>query len=153
MAGWIVVLGMVGMWLFTERHPDLHFADRPPDMSVIKDLEPGLQRAMRANVLIERGVGPAGLGARAIGSGVILKINAGEALIVTNRHVVDDDFPSSGPATDDALHLARLGGCKVKMLGPDRGHPPWAPVSSVLERLRFQKRRVRHPPYTARSSR
>jgi S1-C subfamily serine protease len=112
---------MVGMWLFTERHPDLKFADRPPDMSVIKDLEPGLQRAMRANVLIERGIGPAGLGAKAIGSGVILKINDGEALIVTNRHVVDDDFPTSDPAANDALHLARLGGCKVKMLGPADG--------------------------------
>jgi S1-C subfamily serine protease len=120
-AGWIVVLGMVGMWFFTEPHPDLHFADRPPDMSVIKDLEPGLQRAMRANVLIERSVGPAALGGKAIGSGVILKIENGEALIVTNRHVIDDDFPSSDPALNDADRIARLGAMKVKMLGPAQG--------------------------------
>ena len=53
-----------------------------------------LQRAMRANVLIERNVGMAILGGKAIGSGVILRIDRGDALIVTNRHVVDPDFPS-----------------------------------------------------------
>jgi S1-C subfamily serine protease len=115
--GWIIVLGI----LFTQPHPDLHFADLAPDMAVIKELEPALQRAMRANVLIERSVGPTALGAKAIGSGVILQITEREALIVTNRHVVDDDFPSSVEASNDAGSLARLGGLKVKMLGPAEG--------------------------------
>ncbi len=115
--GWIILLGIV----FTRREPDLHFAELAPDMSVIKELEPALQRAMRANVLIERSVGPAALGGKAIGSGVILQIKEGQALIVTNRHVVDDDFPSSDDASNDAGRLSRLGGMKVKMLGPAQG--------------------------------
>ena len=90
-------------------------------MSLINDLEPGLQRAMRANVLIEHGVGPTALGGKAIGSGVILQIKGTEALIVTNRHVVDDDFPRSADAANDAGYLAGLGKLKVKMLGPAQG--------------------------------
>ena len=34
------------------------------------------------------------LGGKAIGSGVILRIDGGDALIVTNRHVIDPKFPS-----------------------------------------------------------
>ena len=115
--GWIILLGIV----FTQRRPDLHFAELAPDMAAIKALEPALQRAMRANVLIERGVGPAALGGKAIGSGVILKLKRGEALIVTNRHVVDDHFPSSDDTANDAGRLSRLDGLKVKMLGPAQG--------------------------------
>jgi hypothetical protein len=115
--GWIILLGV----LLTHRGPDLRFAELAPDMAVIKELEPALQRATRANVLIERGVGPMALGGKAIGSGVILQIMDDEALIVTNRHVVDDDFPSSENATNQADGISRLGGMKVKMLGPANG--------------------------------
>jgi serine protease Do len=87
-------------------------------VSVIKDLEPGLQRAMRANVLIERPVGMAALGGKAMGSGVILRIDRGEALIVTNRHVVDDDFPSSRDDAGLSARLSQLGRLTVKILGP-----------------------------------
>jgi S1-C subfamily serine protease len=114
MTGWIILLGII----FTQRGPDLRFAELAPDMAVIKELEPALQRAMRANVLIERGVGPAALGGKAIGSGVILLINDGDAVIVTNRHVVDDDFPSPNDNSNDPGRLSRLGGITVKMLGP-----------------------------------
>ncbi len=54
--GWVIFLGM----MLTQAGPDLHFAELAPDMSVIRELEPALQRAMRANVLIERNVGPGG---------------------------------------------------------------------------------------------
>ena len=49
--GWVISPG----WCSWRPHgPTRFFADLPPDMSVIKELEPALQRAMRANVLIER---------------------------------------------------------------------------------------------------
>jgi S1-C subfamily serine protease len=115
--GWIILLGIV----LVQPHSDLRFAELAPDITLIKELEPGLQRAMRANVLIERPVGPTALGGKAIGSGVVLEIKDGEALIVTNRHVVDDEFPSSGDAANDAGRLGRLGGLKVKTLGPAEG--------------------------------
>ena len=114
--GWLVILGM----LLTQPGPDLHFAELPPDAAVIQELEPVLQRAMRANVLIERPGGLAALGGKAVGSGVILRIDRGDALIVTNRHVVDPDFPD---AYDDraADRLARLGRVTVRMLGQPDG--------------------------------
>jgi S1-C subfamily serine protease len=115
--GWIVGLAV----LLSQGAPDLQFADAAPDLAVIHDLEPALQRAMRANVLIERGAGLAGLGGKAIGSGVILQIAGGEALIVTNRHVVDADFASSRDAMSDREHLDGLGRMTVKMLGPAQG--------------------------------
>ena len=59
------------------------FSDPPPDFDAIKELDPPLQRAMRANVLIERQTGLALLGGMAIGSGVILRIERGEC---ADRH-------------------------------------------------------------------
>jgi S1-C subfamily serine protease len=110
--GWVIFLGV----MLSRSSPDVHFSDLPPDLSEIQKLEPPLQRAMRANVVIERGGGLAALGEMAIGSGVILQINQGEALIVTNRHVVDQDFPSEN---DDQRgdQLSKLGRLTVKMLG------------------------------------
>jgi S1-C subfamily serine protease len=112
--GWVIFLGV----MLSRPGPDLHFADQPPDVSVIKDLEPGLQRAMRANVVIERPVGMAALGGKAMGSGVILRIDHGQALIVTNRHVVDDDFPSSRDDAGLSDRVSQLGRLTVKILGP-----------------------------------
>jgi len=115
--GWIFLLAVMLPWAGNDLHPDLHFTEMPPDLSVIRDLEPALQRAMRANVLIERNTGLRALGGKAIGSGVILEIKGGEALIVTNRHVVDDDFPSSRTSAVDTDHLSRLGRMSVSMIG------------------------------------
>jgi 2-alkenal reductase len=47
---------------------------------------------------------------------VILQINQGEALIVTNRHVVDKDFPSDH-RDRDGDHLSNRERLTVKMLG------------------------------------
>ena len=117
MTGWIILLGIVS----TERGPNLHVAEPAPAVAVIKEPKPALQRAMQSNVLIERGVGPAAQGGKAIGSGVILQIGDGDAVIATNRHVVDDDFPSPSDTSNDPGRLSRLGGMTVKMLGPARG--------------------------------
>jgi S1-C subfamily serine protease len=113
--GWVVFLTI----MLSGHGPDLHFTELPPDISVIRELEPALQRAMRANVLIERTAGLAALGARAMGSGVILQLRGGEALIVTNRHVVDDSFPSDGAS--EPGRLSRLGRLSVRMLGQPDG--------------------------------
>jgi hypothetical protein len=99
--------------------------DPPPDLASIQELDPPLQRAMRANVLIERKHGMAFLGGKAIGSGVILKIEGGDALIVTNRHVVDRNFPSDND--NSAKTLAALDRLNVRILGqPDhQGQVVW----------------------------
>jgi S1-C subfamily serine protease len=66
----------------------------PPDPEDVKDYPPVIRRAMRANVaLIRRGGLFQGY---TIGSGVILQIAGGEALLITNRHVVDPDFKDEG---------------------------------------------------------
>jgi S1-C subfamily serine protease len=104
---------------------DRMFSDPPPDLATIQELDPPLQRAMRANVLIERKHGLAMLGGKAIGSGVILRIERGDALIVSNRHVVDAKFPSDYDGKAD--RLAGLDRLTVRMLGqPDtEGHVIW----------------------------
>jgi S1-C subfamily serine protease len=114
MTGWIILLGV----LLSKPGPDVQLTELALDMSVIEGLDPALRRAMRANVVIERSGGLAALGARAIGAGVVLRIASGEALIVTNQHVVDDGFPSSSRGATGARRLARLGRVTVKMLGP-----------------------------------
>jgi hypothetical protein len=112
-AGWMIFLTV----MLSHPGPELRFTEMPPDLSVIQELDPPLQRAMRANVLLERGLGLTSLGGKAMGSGVILQIDAGEALIVTNRHVVDDDFPSSSDNASDAGKLSRLSRLSVRMIG------------------------------------
>jgi len=110
---WVIFLGV----MLSGPSPAVRFRDLPPDISEIQKLEPSLQRAMRANVVIERGGGLSALGEMAIGSGVILQINQGEALIVTNRHVVDKDFPAENDEHGGGLDLSHLGHLTVKMLG------------------------------------
>jgi S1-C subfamily serine protease len=111
--GWAILL--VTFLSHNGLSTDLLYSEPPPDLAVIQELEPPLQRAMRANVLIERTVGMALLGGKAIGSGVILRIDRGEALIVTNRHVVDAAFPSRND--NSAERLSRVGRLTIRMLG------------------------------------
>jgi S1-C subfamily serine protease len=138
-AGWLVFLSV----MLSRKGGELKLSELPPDMSVIQELDPPLQRAMRANVMLERGGGLASLGALAVGSGVILQIDAGEALIVTNRHVVDDDFPSSRDDASDAGRLSRLGRLSVRMIGQpeSEGKVVWlAPGQIDLALVRAQCR-------------
>jgi S1-C subfamily serine protease len=114
-AGWAYLVSIVP-WRAVA--PDAMFSDPPPDLASIQELDPPLQRAMRANVLIRRQHGLAVFGGTAIGSGVILRVDGGEALIVTNRHVVDPKFPSDND--NSAAQLGRIGRLTVRILGqPD----------------------------------
>ncbi|MHB1561998.1 MAG: trypsin-like peptidase domain-containing protein [Isosphaeraceae bacterium] len=90
-------------------------AEQPPDLASIRELDPPLQRAMRANVLIERAAGWSFLGGKGIGSGVIIRIDGSEALLVTNRHVIDDNHSSDYDGS--AGRLAKLGAVTVHILG------------------------------------
>jgi S1-C subfamily serine protease len=85
MIGWIVFLTIV------LSGPGTHFQIEPfvLDPAALQNLDAKLQRAMRANVLIET---RRGFLSQGIGSGIILKIADGTALVLTNRHVVDPDF-------------------------------------------------------------
>lgn len=86
--------------------------DFEPDPLALEELPPHINRAMKANVLIQTN---AGLFSQGIGSGVILSIRDGSALVVTNRHVVDPDFGSG--ATDIPDDLSTVAGLVVKMVG------------------------------------
>jgi S1-C subfamily serine protease len=100
------------------------------------DVSPKIYRAMQANVLIHQ---PRGLWGVATGSGVILDVSKGSALIVTNRHVVDPRFPSRS-APPDLEELSR-GGLSVKVLnGPTRpGRVTWmAPDGIDLALVRVE---------------
>jgi hypothetical protein len=119
-AAWAYLLSVVP---WNAVAPDRMFS--PPELASIQEMEPPLQRAMRANVLIERKHGLALLGGKAIGSGVILRIERGDAIIVTNRHVVDREFPSDNDGSP--ARLARLDRLSVRILGqPDaEGQVVW----------------------------
>jgi S1-C subfamily serine protease len=106
--GWAVLLGIV--FLKPGSHVSIDFQ---PDLTALNDLEPRIGRAMRANVLIESQSGWGRLGGRAIGSGVILRVDPTAPVILTNRHVVDPDFSGEAPGkaggppnpTDLKVHL------------------------------------------------
>jgi S1-C subfamily serine protease len=82
------------------------------DLESLENLPERLARAMRANVVIES---VAGLGGRAIGSGVIMSVRDGMAQIVTNRHTVDMSYTGAiRPAPKD---LDSLGDIRVITVG------------------------------------
>lgn len=133
MVGWLAVFGwglsQFGLMPAMERDAIL------PDVASIKGLDPPLRRAMLANVLIEHRSGLAGMGL-SMGSGVILGIDKGEAVIVTNRHVIDDSF---SPTTDTAADLERLGAIEISFFGRPRttGRVVWtAPNGADLALMR-----------------
>lgn len=82
------------------------------DPAAMEELSPAVNRAMKANVLIQT---DGGLFAQGIGSGVVLGIQDGQALIVTNRHVVDPSFASGDVDVPD--DLSSVAGLLVKMVG------------------------------------
>jgi S1-C subfamily serine protease len=149
--GWVIFLALALGGSSTGT--DLRLGEHPPPLKVIQELEPALQRSMRANVVIESPGGLAALGGKAIGSGVILQIQEGDALIVTNRHVVDHHFASD--VDENSSDLARLGPLTIKMLGPSesQGRVVWlapgkidlalvrAPISSAAQASNWQKGR------------
>ena len=106
--GWIVFLSLA----LSSPRTNLAISDFDPDPTALENMPPPINRAMRANVLVETQVG---WGRSGIGSGVILRIADGRAIIVTNRHVVDPDFSAAAPAR--ASEPKEAGRLQVKLLG------------------------------------
>ena len=126
--GWLIFLTST-----LGQHPaaDVQFDDLPTEQVNASDFTPKIRRAMQANVLIERRGGWKALGAIAIGSGVILDVADGEALIATNRHVVDLGFP--GDSSDPDLAKLNNGEMSIKLLGqpPRAGRVVWVAPGGV----------------------
>lgn len=106
--GWSVYLYSAG----GGRQAAIVLDDFDLDPAALEELSPAVNRAMKANVLIQT---DGGLFAQGIGSGVILRIHDGRALVVTNRHVVDPSF--DGGASDVPDDLSSVAGLLVKMVG------------------------------------
>jgi hypothetical protein len=138
--GWVVflalVLGRPGQAVRIDRFT--------PDLAALEDLPPTLRRAMRANVLIECGGGGLGLGGVGVGSGVVLKRSDDEALILTNRHVIDPSYAGQA-AEPGELPRGRL---EVRLVDQTAraGHVTWlAPggIDLALVRVALPSREVR----------
>jgi S1-C subfamily serine protease len=90
--GWLVFLTLV----FSRAGPHLRLTDLHPDLTALENVDAKIKRAMRANVMIEsRENGP--FAGQSIGSGVVLRNSDGQALVLTNRHVVDPTFSAELP--------------------------------------------------------
>jgi serine protease Do len=83
------------------------------DLQELQKNQPAVARAMRANVMIRHA---AWMG-EASGSGVVLRLDDGEALIVTNRHVLDNDFPERTDPPD--LEKLSSKSLRVSMIGSE----------------------------------
>jgi S1-C subfamily serine protease len=76
------------------------------DPESLEQLPERLARALRANVVIQTA---AGLGRSGFGSGVVLTVRDGSALIVTNRHVVDPTYTdATTTAPKDLNELSKV---------------------------------------------
>ena len=115
--GWIFLLA----WFYGGGgHLTISLNDFEPDADALNHMAPAVARSVRANVLVETKVGSGIFGGTGIGSGVILKIENGSALIVTNRHVVDPKFEGEEAiAPKGGLPDGRL---EVKLIGQP-SHP------------------------------
>lgn len=80
------------------------------DPESLKELPERISRAMRANVLIQANFG---IGRQGLGSGVILKIQDGSAYIVTNRHVIDENYSEDHGAADAKIDLSSMADLNV----------------------------------------
>jgi hypothetical protein len=82
------------------------------DEAALQDLAPIPRRAMQSNAYVEA---PGGLlGGHRVGSGVILRRDGGDALLVTNRHVVDPNYSGAGQNDQAPERLAEV---QVQLLG------------------------------------
>jgi hypothetical protein len=154
MAGWVVFLiYMFGFGLGGPGH--LQFMNFETDVSALDGLRPEIGRAMRANVLIDSQLGRSGFGGHGIGSGVIMQFDKGDALVLTNRHVVDRNMGQreSDAAVDD-LDSTPL---TVKLIGqqPVPGHVIWiAPggIDAAFVRVRCTSSEAEAAPWSKDTS-
>jgi len=93
--GWSVYLASSG----NPAQVVIALEDLEPDPTALEGLPAAINRAMKANVLIQTG----NLLQQGIGSGVILQIQNGEALVLTNRHVIDPAFADGGGSVIEDL--------------------------------------------------
>jgi len=136
-AGWAVGLAFVlGNGAAGPVH--LRNIDFQTDVTALEGLSPEIGRAMRANVLIESQFGRTIFANRGIGSGIIMRIDKGEAVVLTNRHVVDEEMEQrGGEATVDDLNSTQT---TVRLIGqePVPGRVVWiAPggIDAVILRV------------------
>jgi hypothetical protein len=117
MVGWIIFLSF---FLGSGGHLAVSLSEFEPDADALNHMPPAIARAARANALVETRIGAGLLGGTGIGSGVVLQIEHGSALIVTNRHVVDPNFQAREPTRQNGgLPDGRL---QVKLIGQP-AHP------------------------------
>lgn len=118
-----IVLGMAdfAVWavvmfgLFAEHAVHISLDEFEPDPQALLELPDHIGRAMKANVLIQTQSGWKGVLGQGLGSGVILRIADREALIVTNRHVVDPNFSGHRKAAD--ADLSKMSSLQIKLIG------------------------------------
>ena len=115
--GWIVLL----FWFYgAGGHLAISLDEFEPDADALNHMAPAIARSVRANALVETKIGAGLLGGTGIGSGVILQIEHGSALIVTNRHVVDPKFEAQ--ESTEAKGGLPDGHLQVKLIGQP-AHP------------------------------
>ena len=110
-AVWAVVM----FGLFAEHAVRISLDEFEPDPQALLELPDHIGRAMKANVLIQTQSGWKGVLGQGLGSGVILRIANREALIVTNRHVIDPNF--SGGRKSAEADLTKMSSLQIKLIG------------------------------------
>src|SRR5262249_48697914 len=125
--GWTILLAV----LFLPEAQNVREVEFMADLSALEGVGPQINRAMRANALTESRTAWAVLRGTSIGSGVILRIADREALIVTNRHVIDAHWNQQL----DARARRGLGaaGLSVTMLGqmPSPAEVVWVAPAGI----------------------
>ena len=125
--GILAILGwaVVGVVFLTSRqaaparwkYPVLPPSRGLPSLEELAEMPQAIRRAIRANVLVV----VRGAGRTSEGSGVVLQSSPGEALIITSRHVVGDDWDAAHQLP--AMEITFANGKKVKgtvrWVGPD----------------------------------
>jgi hypothetical protein len=119
LVGTVVSIGLIASVDVPNRHLAVSIDQFEPDADSLNHMVPAVARAARANALIEVRLGGGVLAGQGIGSGVIMQIENGAALILTNRHVVDPNFGEESAAPKPALPDGRL---QVKLIGQS-AHP------------------------------
>lgn len=99
-AGWLIALSLI--WGAGTTDLAIDGIDIDLDPGSLVDMPDHISRAMKANAFIQVQEQWKGMFGRGIGSGVILKIENQQAMIVTNRHVIDPEFANNKRAPNDA---------------------------------------------------
>lgn len=93
MVAWLLVMAF---FLGGGAGANLNAFDFEPDDAELESIPAHVLRAIKANVLIESRGAFAALTGTNIGSGVILNVADGKALIVTNRHLIENNLADNG---------------------------------------------------------